>query len=169
MNTFMEMAIDEARNGMKCNHGGPFGAVIVKDGEVLSRAHNDVLRTNDPTAHAEMLAIREASAVLERFDLSDCEIYTSSQPCPMCLAAIYWARIRTVYYGSNKDDVAAVGFDDSHIYDYMYSFIDDHIHTSIRGDEQNKEPELINVDNVDREKCLELLSEWSEKSDKQMY
>ncbi|SFM24439.1 nucleoside deaminase [Methanolobus profundi] len=154
MNNFMEMAIDEARKGMRHNHGGPFGAIVVKDGKILSRTHNEVLRTNDPTAHAEILAIREASATLERFDLSDCVIYTSSQPCPMCLAAIYWARIRTVYYGSDKDDVADIGFDDSLFYRY------------IRGEEKEVELELINTD---REKCLELLREWSEKSDKQMY
>lgn len=150
----MEMAIDEARNGMGHNHGGPFGAVIVKDGKVLSRTHNEVLRTKDPTAHAEILAIREASASLERFDLSDCEIYTSSQPCPMCLAAIYWARIKTVYYGSDKDEVAAVGFDDSLFYSY------------ICGEKQDVELEMINID---KDKCLKLLKEWSEKSDRQMY
>ncbi|WP_340818487.1 nucleoside deaminase [Methanolobus sp. WCC4] len=158
MNRFMEIAIDEARKGMEHNHGGPFGAVVVKDGKIVSRAHNNVLRTNDPTSHAEILAIREASAVLERFDLSDCQIYTSSQPCPMCLAAIYWARIRTVYYGSDKDDVAAIGFDDSQIYNYICNYV--------RGEEQEAEPELINIE---KEKCLELLGEWDEKTDKQMY
>ncbi|MEZ5334004.1 MAG: nucleoside deaminase [Methanolobus sp.] len=90
----MQVAIDEAREGMKQNHGGPFGAIIVKNGKIISRAHNEVLKTNDPTAHAEVLAIRRASSILKKFDLSDCEIYTSSQPCPMCLAAIYWARIK---------------------------------------------------------------------------
>ncbi len=150
----MQIAIDEARQGMEHDHGGPFGAIIVKDGEILSRTHNEVLRTNDPTAHAEILAIREASDVLERFDLSGCEIYTSSQPCPMCLAAIYWARIKTVYYGSDKDDVAKIGFDDSLFYRY------------IRGEADNDEIEMINTD---REECLKLLSEWSGKKDKQIY
>ncbi|WP_407356927.1 nucleoside deaminase [Methanolobus sp. WCC5] len=150
----MQTAIDEARHGMEHDHGGPFGAVIVKDGEVVSSAHNEVLMSNDPTAHAEILAIRQASAILGRFDLSDCEIYTSSQPCPMCLAAIYWARIKTVYYGSDKDDVAAVGFDDSLFYSY------------IRGDLKDPGMELINLERKD---CLELLREWMEKTDRKMY
>lgn len=150
----MQIAIDEARHGMEQDHGGPFGAVIVKVGKVVSSAHNEVLISNDPTAHAEILAIRQASAILGRFDLSDCEIYTSSQPCPMCLAAIYWARITTVYYGSDKDDVAAVGFDDSLFYSY------------IKGELQDPGMELINLERKD---SLELLMEWMEKSDKQMY
>ncbi|WMW22715.1 nucleoside deaminase [Methanolobus mangrovi] len=154
MNTFMQMAIDEARHGIKHNHGGPFGAIVVKDGKVLSKTHNEVLKNNDPTAHAEVLAIRQASEILERFDLSDCEIYTSSEPCPMCLAAIYWARIKTVYYGSNKIDVASIGFDDSLFYRY------------IRGETQDQGLKLVNTD---RDECLKLLREWSEKSDKQMY
>jgi len=148
------MAIEEARHGMEHNHGGPFGAIIVKNGKVLSRTHNEVLSSNDPTAHAEILAIRQASAVLERFDLSDCEIYTSSQPCPMCLAAIYWARIKTVYYGSDKDDVALVGFDDNLFYEY------------IRGESQDTELKLINIE---RDEALKLLRQWSEKDDKQTY
>ncbi|MDY0387167.1 MAG: nucleoside deaminase [Methanolobus sp.] len=154
MNAFMQMAIEEARHGMEHNHGGPFGAIIVKNGKVLSRTHNEVLSSNDPTAHAEILAIRQASAVLERFDLSDCEIYTSSQPCPMCLAAIYWARIKTVYYGSDKDDVALVGFDDNLFYEY------------IRGESQDTELKLINIE---RDEALKLLRQWSEKDDKQTY
>ncbi|WP_048135492.1 nucleoside deaminase [Methanolobus tindarius] len=154
MEKFMQIAIDEAREGMEHNHGGPFGAIIVKDGKIISRAHNRVLVTNDPTAHAEVLAIRQASEVLDKFDLSDCEIYTSSQPCPMCLAAIYWARITKVYFGTNKEDVAAIGFDDSLFYKF------------IRGDADKSTLEIINID---RKECLELLKEWDEKTDKEMY
>jgi len=153
MNYFMQTAIDEARHGMDHNHGGPFGAVIVKDGEIISRAHNDVLRTNDPTAHAEILAIRQASEILDRFDLSDCEIYTTSEPCPMCLAAIYWARIRTIYFGSGKEDVARIGFDDSRFYELIKS---------------GNDPELSRI-NIEKEKCLDLLKRWEKKPDKQMY
>ncbi|MCQ6963617.1 nucleoside deaminase [Methanolobus chelungpuianus] len=153
MNYFMQTAIDEARHGMDHNHGGPFGAVIVKDGEIISRAHNEVLRTNDPTAHAEILAIRQASELLDRFDLSDCEIYTTSEPCPMCLAAIYWARIRTVYFGSGKEDVARIGFDDSRFYEIIRS---------------GNGSELSRI-NIEKEKCLELLKRWEKKPDKQMY
>jgi guanine deaminase len=154
MDNFMQAAIDEAREGMEHNHGGPFGAIIVKDGKIISRTHNKVLLTNDPTAHAEVLAIRQASEILEEFDLSDCEIYTSSQPCPMCLAAIYWARIKKVHFGTNKEDVAAIGFDDSLFYKF------------IRGEEDENALEMLNVD---RKECLKLLREWDEKSDKRMY
>lgn len=149
----MQTAIDEAWHGMDHNHGGPFGAVIVKDGEIISRAHNDVLRTNDPTAHAEILAIRQASGILDRFNLSDCEIYTTSEPCPMCLAAIYWARIRTVYFGSGKEDVARIGFDDSRFYELI---------------KRGNNPELSRI-NIENEKCMELLKRWEKKPDKQMY
>lgn len=149
----MQTAIDEAWHGMDHNHGGPFGAVIVKDGEIISRAHNDVLRTNDPTAHAEILAIRQASGILDRFNLSDCEIYTTSEPCPMCLAAIYWARIRTVYFGSGKGDVARIGFDDSRFYELI---------------KRGNNPELSRI-NIENEKCMELLKRWEKKPDKQMY
>lgn len=149
----MQTAIDEAWHGMDHNHGGPFGAVIVKDGEIISRAHNDVLRTNDPTAHAEILAIRQASGILDRFNLSDCEIYTTSEPCPMCLAAIYWARIRTVYFGSGKEDVARIGFDDSRFYELIKS---------------GNGSELSRI-NIEKEKCMELLKRWEKKPDKQMY
>ncbi|WP_406669846.1 nucleoside deaminase [Methanolobus sp. ZRKC4] len=148
------MAIEEARHGMEHDHGGPFGAIIVKDGKVLSRTHNEVLRSNDPTAHAEVLAIRQASAALGKFDLSECEIYTTSQPCPMCLAAIFWARIKTVYYGSDKEDVALIGFDDNLFYEY------------IRGESQDSGIKLINIE---REEALKLLRQWSEKDDKQTY
>lgn len=149
----MQTAINEARHGMDHNHGGPFGAVIVNDGEIISRAHNDVLRTNDPTAHAEILAIRQASEILDRFDLSDCEMYTTSEPCPMCLAAIYWARIGTIYFGSDKEDVARIGFDDSRFYEII---------------KKGNGSELNRI-NVDKEKCLELLERWERKPDKQMY
>ncbi len=150
----MQLAIDEGRNGIVHNHGGPFGALIVKDGKVISRAHNEVLLSNDPTAHAEVLAIRRASAVLKDFDLSGCELYTSSQPCPMCLAAIYWARIKTVYYGSTKEDVENIGFRDNLFYRY------------ICGQTQEYDLRLINTS---RDDCLELLREWSEKSDRRLY
>lgn len=150
----MQTAVDEARHGMDHNHGGPFGAVIVKDGKIISKAHNDVLRTNDPTAHAEILAIRQASEALGSFDLSGCEIYSTSEPCPMCLAAVFWARIGTVYFGSGQEEVAKIGFDDSRFYEL------------IRGNGDNPELNLINVE---KEKCMELLERWERKPDRQMY
>ncbi|HOP05611.1 MAG TPA: nucleoside deaminase [Tenuifilaceae bacterium] len=97
--------------------GGPFGAVIVKDGEIIARGANRVTSTNDPTAHAEVTAIREAAKVLNTFNLEGCEIFTSCEPCPMCLAAIYWARIDRIYFGNTKTDAKNIGFDDSFIYE----------------------------------------------------
>ena len=113
---FMQQAIQLADEGMRSNRGGPFGCVIVRRGEIVSRGNNRVTSTNDPTAHAEITAIREACQHLNTFQLADCELFTSCEPCPMCLAAIYWARIPTVYYGNTRADAAAIGFDDEFIY-----------------------------------------------------
>ena len=116
---FMRMAIELAENNVIREQGGPFGAVIVKDGMVLARSANKVVPNKDPTAHAEVLAIRLACQELNTFDLSGCEIYTSCEPCPMCLGAIYWARIDKIYYANTKADAAAVGFDDAFIYEEL--------------------------------------------------
>lgn len=113
----MRMAFELAEQNVVSLKGGPFGAVIVKDGAVVARSANKVTSTNDPTAHAEVAAIRLACTELETFDLSGCVIYTSCEPCPMCLAAIYWARIGAIYYGNTKQDAAAAGFDDQFIYE----------------------------------------------------
>lgn len=112
MEDFMKVAIDEARYGIHANHGGPFGAVIVKNGKVVARAHNTVLRDSDPTCHAEIQVIREASKVLNDFDLTDCELYTTGKPCPMCESAIKWAKIDKVYYGCDYNDAKEIGFDE---------------------------------------------------------
>ncbi|MDR2927787.1 MAG: nucleoside deaminase [Cytophagaceae bacterium] len=112
---FMQVAIELASENIK-NGGGPFGAVIVCNGEVVGRGANRVTSNNDPTAHAEIMAIRDASSMLNRFDLSDCTLYTSCEPCPMCLGAIYWARIKNIYYGNTRADAAEIGFDDDYIY-----------------------------------------------------
>ena len=112
---FMLQAIEVAQQNIE-KGGGPFGAVIVKNGEVIVSIGNSVTIDNDPTAHAEVNAIRQACKQLGTFDLSGCEIYSSCEPCPMCLSAIYWAHIDTLYYGATKDDAAAAGFDDSFIY-----------------------------------------------------
>ena len=114
--TFMREAIKLADDGMRGGRGGPFGCVIVRRGEIVARGNNRVTSTNDPTAHAEVTAIREACTALKTFQLADCELYTSCEPCPMCLAAIYWARIPTVFYGNTRSDAAAIGFDDDFIY-----------------------------------------------------
>jgi len=112
----MREAIRLAEAGMRSSRGGPFGCVVVRRGKVVARGANQVTSTNDPTAHAEVIAIRGACARLKTFNLSDCELFTSCEPCPMCLAAIYWARIPKVYYGNTRADAAAIGFDDDHIY-----------------------------------------------------
>jgi tRNA(Arg) A34 adenosine deaminase TadA len=116
---FMQMAIDLSEYNVKQGLGGPFGAVIVKDGMVLARSANKVVPTNDPTAHAEVSAIRLACQELGTHNLEGCEIYTSCEPCPMCLGAIYWARIDKIYYANTKADAAAIGFDDHFIYDEL--------------------------------------------------
>ena len=154
MNEFMAIALEEAMEGIENDDGGPFGAVIVQDGVVISRAHNEVLRRNDPTAHAEILAIREASAILGRSDLSDCEIYSTSEPCPRCFAAIFWARIRRLVYGTTREDVAGIGFDDSLIYQV------------IRGEAEMEQMELVSLD---REGCREVLEEWRRRPGRRVY
>jgi guanine deaminase len=152
MNRWMKIAYDEAVSGMLANEGGPFGAVIVKDGKVIAKAHNKVLASNDPTAHAEVNAIREASKVLGTYDLSETVLYTSCEPCPMCLGAIFWARIQTVYYGATKEDAQRGGFDDAKFYD-MFS----------------NDKEGIKFERLDGEESAKLFDLWNQKSDAQIY
>ena len=114
--TFMRRAIALAQEGMDRDRGGPFGSVVVQGGRIVGEGQNRVTSTNDPTAHAEVVAIREACAALGRFDLSGCEIYASCEPCPMCLSAIYWARLDRVWYANAREDAARIGFDDALIY-----------------------------------------------------
>jgi len=154
MNEFMKIAIEEALDGMKCNDGGPFGAVIVRNGEIISSAHNEVVNTNDPTAHAEVTALRKASKILGRFDLSDCEIYSSCEPCPMCFAAIHWAKIKKLYYGSTRQDAANIDFDDQYIYDV------------INGTAKELQVEVLQID---REESLEPFIAWKTKMDRVQY
>jgi guanine deaminase len=116
---FMQQAIALAVENVTSGRGGPFGAVIVKDGKVIATGVNRVTAANDPTAHAEVTAIRNACASLEAFQLEGCDIYSSCEPCPMCLAAIYWARCRTIYYGCTAADAAKAGFDDAFLYEEM--------------------------------------------------
>ncbi len=113
---FMEEAVELARGAAARGEGGPFGAVVVRDGQVVARGWNRVTGTNDPTAHAEVVAIREACRVLGRFHLEDCELYASCEPCPMCLAAAHWARLKAVWYAATREDAAAAGFDDAAMY-----------------------------------------------------
>ena len=154
INRFMQTAIDEAFSGMSSNEGGPFGAILVCRGMVIARAHNQVIATNDPTAHAEIQVIRKASAKLARFDLSDCEMYSTCQPCPMCLSAIYWARIPKLYYGCTEDDAIEIGFADKEI------------HERIKNSTKKKRIAPIQIE---RKACLELFKAWKKKPDKIPY
>lgn len=121
---FMNEAISISNKNLEINEGGPFGAVIVKDGEIIGRGNNRVTSSNDPTAHAEIVAIRDACKNIGNFSLDGCDIYTSCEPCPMCLSAIYWARIKNIYYSNTRKDAADIGFDDSYIYDQIALPID---------------------------------------------
>ena len=119
MNEFMKIAKDLANDNLRTNEGGPFGACVVKDGIIIGRGKNQVLSTNDPTAHAEVMAIRDACKNISSYDLSECELYTSCYPCPMCLSAIIWSNIKRVYYGNTKEDAKNIGFRDDFIYEYI--------------------------------------------------
>lgn len=150
----MEEAIILAKQGMQKNEGGPFGAVIVKDGVIIGRGNNKVLSTNDPTAHAEVVAIKEACRHLNSFQLDGCILYTSCEPCPMCLGAIYWARLDKMYYACTKKDAAGIGFDDAFIYEELSLPL---ISRKIKGFE------------LAREKGLEAFQLWKDKEDKTAY
>jgi len=150
----MKAAIDEAYVGMRAEDGGPFGAVIVKDGVIIARAHNEVIKTNDPTMHAEVNAIRKATKLLGRFDLSDCEIYSSCEPCPMCFAAIHWAKMKSLYYGATRFDAAAIDFDDQYIYDVI---------------NKTATEQQVEVHQIDVEECQGPLNEWGKMVEKTKY
>ena len=149
----MQKAIELSLENI-ANEGGPFGAVIAKNGEIISTGVNRVTATNDPTAHAEVNAIRSAAALLGTFDLSGCVIFTSCEPCPMCLGAIYWAHIDKIFFANTKKDAKSIGFDDSFIYDEM----------SLPLNERK-----IPTKPMMREKAIKAFLEWDEKSDKQTY
>ena len=127
----MQLAIDLSKKNLKSHHGGPFGAVVVKNGKIIGRASNSVLKNNDPTAHAEIMAIRDACKKIKSYDLSGCELYTSCYPCPMCLAAIIWSNIHVVYYGNTKKDAAHIGFRDDFIYEYFKTLANNKQNTKI--------------------------------------
>lgn len=154
MNEFMKRAVEEAYNGMRSEAGGPFGAVVVKDGKIIAIGHNEVIESNDPTAHAEIVAIRKATKLLGRFDLSDCEIYSSCEPCPMCFSAIHWAKMKTLYFGANRKDAADIGFDDQYIYDVI---------------EGKATKEQVTIVKIDREEALGPFQEWDSKMNKVEY
>ena len=151
---FMREALKEAHAGMRDGRGGPFGCVVVRRGAVIARGHNRVTSTNDPTAHAEITAIRAACSTLQTFSLADCELYTSCEPCPMCLAAIYWARIPTLYYGNTRTDAAAIGFDDDFIYQQIAL---------------PREKRTLVMHSLLRDEAQAAFREWRDKPDKVEY
>lgn len=149
---YMEEALKEAYTGIEHGHGGPFGSVVVKDGTIVGRGHNRVIYKKDPTCHGEMEAIRDACHNLNTHDLSGCELYTTAEPCPMCLGAILWANIKTVHYGCNRMDTDAIGFRDDIFYEYL-----------------NGKTELLEMSELSREECLLLFERYRTLDNKTLY
>ena len=153
MNKYMQVAKELADSNLTTNHGGPFGACVVKDGTIIGKGSNSVLLNNDPTAHAEVMAIRDACKNINSYDLSECELYTSCYPCPMCLSAIIWANIKTVYYGNTAKDAGDIGFRDDFIYDYL----------------KNNTDGVIKLNSMDRAETIKTFNEFKCKNDKIIY
>ena len=158
MNTYMKIAKELADDNLKINAGGPFGACVVKNGEIIGKGSNHVLKNNDPTAHAEVMAIRDACKNINSYDLSGCELYTSCYPCPMCLSATIWSNIKHVYYGNTKEDAAEIGFRDDFIYNYISQLTE--------GTKNNK---ILNLTQLDREETIKSFVEFSNKNNKMVY
>jgi guanine deaminase len=152
--TYLDEAFAEAYRSVRQNIGGPFGAVVVKNGNVIGKGGNQVSSLNDPTAHAEIMAIRDACRNINSFDLSGATLYTTCEPCPMCLSAIYWANIEMVYYCSTRHDAASIGFKDNHIYEELNCEI---------------EKRKIPFRHFGHKKATELFREWTDKTDKIPY
>lgn len=157
MNKYMEIANRLSKQNLITNDGGPFGAVIIKDGFVVGVGNNQVLYSNDPTAHAEIVAIRDACEYLETYDLTGCELYTSCYPCPMCLSAIIWSNIKKVYYGNTKEDAEKIGFRDNKIYEF------------ISGIDTDNKSTILELTQIDRDETIKVFNEYMEKSDKTIY
>lgn len=154
----MELAKDLSDQNLLTNNGGPFGAVIVKDDIIVGVGNNHVLKNNDPTAHAEVMAIRDACKNLNTYNLTGCVLYTSCYPCPMCLSAIIWSNIKTIYYGNTKEDAADIGFRDDFIYNYIYSL----------KDEDSNNNTLTTIP-MDRDQTIKSFNKFKEKLDKIIY
>ena len=154
----MKIAKELSDDNLKTNVGGPFGACIVKNGTIIGKGSNHVLSNNDPTAHAEMMAIRDACKNINSYDLSDCELYTSCYPCPICLSAIIWANIKKVYYGNTKEDAANIGFRDDFIYDYIKNLTDDCNYNN-----------TLEFKGIDRDETIKTFNKFVQKEDKTIY
>ena len=158
MNEYMKIAKELSDKNLKTNVGGPFGACVVKDGKIIGKGSNHVLSNNDPTAHAEIMAIREACKNIGTYDLSNCELYTSCFPCPMCLSAIIWSNIKKVYYGNTKEDAESIGFRDDYIYDYINKLTNN-----------NQDTSILELSCIDREETIKTFNSFKEKKDKTIY
>lgn len=148
----MEEAVKEAYSGINAGDGGPFGSVIVKDGKIIGRGHNRVVKNQDPTCHGEIEAIKDACKNIKTFDLSGSTLYTTAQPCPMCLGAILWANIRLVFQGCNIEDTEKIGFRDSEFYDFM-----------------NGKNKILEAKELNRKKCQKLFADYAKITDKKKY
>lgn len=153
MNKYMKIAKELSEENLITNVGGPFGACVVQNGKIIGKGSNHVLSNNDPTAHAEIMAIRDACKNINSYDLSGCELYTSCYPCPMCLSAIIWSNIKKVYYGNTKEDAANIGFRDEFIYNYI----------------KNNDSSTLKLQCIDREETIKTFNKFSEKNDKIIY
>jgi guanine deaminase len=151
---FMQEAIALSKKGMENGEGGPFGCVIVKEDAIVGRGNNKVTSSNDPTAHAEIVAIRDACKNLNTFQLDGCEVYTTCEPCPMCLGAIYWARPKVIYFANNREDAAAIGFDDSMIYNEM------------NADLSHRRIPILSLG---RNEAIKVFEDWAQREDKTTY
>lgn len=152
MNDYMKEAIKEAYSGIQAQQGGPFGSVVVKNGHIVGRGHNSVLFKKDPTCHGEIEAIRDACKNLHTHDLSGCELYTTAEPCPMCLGAILWSNIKKIYYGCNRKDTNNIGFRDDVFYHYLEGKND-----------------ILEQRELDREECLKLFKEYEDDENHKIY
>ena len=154
----MDVAIDLSDDNFDKKYGGPFGACVVKDGKIIGKGINKVIKDNDPTGHAEIVAIRDACKNIKSYDLTDCEIYTSCYPCPMCLSAIIWSNIKKVYYGNTKEDAADIGFRDEYIYEFLEKLSDN-----------KTDKKVLNLKSLDRKDAIKVFERYKEENDKIEY
>ena len=158
MNEFMKVAKELAEDNLKTKVGGPFGACVVKDNKIIGKGSNHVIGNNDPTAHAEIMAIRDACKNIKSYDLSDCILFTSCYPCPMCLSAIIWSNIKKVYYGNTRDDARRIGFRDKYIYKYINKLLD-----------HEEDKEILELKSLDRDETIKAFEKFEERKNKTIY
>lgn len=157
MNEYINEANNLAKENLTTNNGGPFGAVVVKDGKIVGKGNNNVLANNDPTAHAEIMAIRDACKKLQTYNLEGCVLYTSCYPCPMCISAIIWSNIKEVYYGNTQKDADEIGFRDDKIYEFIEKM------------STSQNTNLIKLTELDRNETIKTFEEFKNKQDKTIY